>query len=156
MMATNTNAEQVLAVHRIYVKSSLFEPVQMNLKLLKEPPSPVIDMEVFVDSKDQGDNNWEAILTLQLTAKENGNLLWRLQLQQAGLYLIKGFTEEQQTMILKGYCMNQLYVHASETICNMVIKGGFPPVYSAPMDFEMIYREQQQKQKNELADRVIN
>ncbi len=78
-------------MHRIYVKSRLFEPVQMNRKLLKEPLAPIINTQVFIDSKGQDDNNYESVLTLQLMAKENGSLLWRLQLQQARLYFIKGY-----------------------------------------------------------------
>ena len=129
----------------------------MSLKLLKEPVNPVINMEVFMDHKDQGENNWEVMLTLQLTAKDQESMLWRLQLQQAGWYLIKGFTEEPKDQILKGYCMNQLYVHAGETVCNMVIKGGFPPIYLTPMDFEMLYRDQQQKQQESVhVSNVIN
>jgi preprotein translocase subunit SecB len=148
---TTPTTESSLAVQRIYTKGSLFEAVAFLPELLKTASHPVIDLQAQANFSERGEDAFEAVLTLQLTAKADGNLLWRIQLQQAGLYALKGFDEEQRKHILSGYCMNQLYPYAAATASSMVVQGGFPPAYLAPMNFEALYREQQKKEKEAAA-----
>lgn len=161
--STSTSAssqpQQIVTVQRIYNKSSSFEAVQMTTDILQKPPIPIIDMQAqanFYTHAGEADI-YEAVLTLNLNAKVDGNILWRLQMQQAGLYIIKGFDEEQRKLILNGHCMNQLYPYANAAITATVLQAGFPPVYLNPMNFEMLYREQlrqeaEKKTEKELVD----
>jgi preprotein translocase subunit SecB len=102
----------------------------------------MIDMQAQVNVSDRGDDTHEAVLTLQMTAKLEGNLLWRAQLQQTGLYKLTGFNEEGLKRILNGHCMNQLYPYAAAGVSTMAMQAGFQPVYLAPMNFEVLYLEQ--------------
>jgi preprotein translocase subunit SecB len=63
----------------------------------------------------------------KITAKLSDNLLWRIQLQQAGLYTLKSF-EEGIKRVLNGHCINQLFPYAAATVSAMAVQGGFPPV----------------------------
>jgi preprotein translocase subunit SecB len=157
---TTTNhaetAEATLAVLRIYVKSSLFEAAMLTPELLKTTTAPAIDLQAQVDVADRGNDAHEAVLTLQLTAKLAGNLLWRIQLQQAGLYTLKDFEEEGRKKVLKGYCMNQLFPYAAAKVSEMAVQGGFPPVYLAPMNFEALYTEQKTRESvNKEIDEAV-
>lgn len=136
--------QQIFVAHRVYLKSTLFEAVPMTLAVLKKPPAPVVDMQVFVNfsPREEEQHLYEAVLTLQLTAKIDGNLLWRQQLQQAGLYTLSGFNEEQVKQILNGYCMNQLYPYACANVSAAAVQAGFPAIYLDPMNFDVLYEEQ--------------
>ena len=105
---------------------------------------------INVLAQEEGKDLYEAVLTLQLTAKVDSKLLWRFQLLQAGLYTIKDFSKEQCPTILNGYCMNQLYPYASSIVSAAAVQGGFPPVYLGPMNFELLYQERQQESKKPL------
>ncbi len=146
-------SEQVLAVQRIYTKGSLFEAATLTSQLLKAMPNPIVDMQAHAGFSEREDHTYEAVLTLQLTGKHEGNLLWRIQLQQAGLYTLKGFDDVQLKMVLNGYCMNQLYPYACAAASNIVIQGGFSPIYLGPMNFEMLYQEQQKQEKKQAAEK---
>src|SRR5262245_53198706 len=127
------DSQQQMGVHRIYTKGSTFESASLNESLLKNPNNPMLEMKAQVNFGKREDDVYEAVLSMHVVAKHEGNLLWQIQLHQAGLYTLKGFTEEQIKPILNGFCANQLYPYACAEISNMVTRGGFPPVYLAPM-----------------------
>lgn len=132
-----------LKVHRIYTKSSLFEAA--SLTTTESMTQPVIDLQVHANVYPQPllENTHEVVLTLQVTAKHNGALLWRVQLQQAGSYALVGFTAEAEKSVLNGFCMNQLYPYACAEVSHLVNQGGFGMVHLQPIDFVQKYREQQ-------------
>jgi preprotein translocase subunit SecB len=130
-----------LTVHRIFTKSSLFEAAALTPSLIQQAPQPAIDLQVNANAYPQGE--WhEAVLTLNVTAKFKDALLWRVQLQQAGLYTLQGFSEEQQKALLNGFCMSQLYPYACVLINQLVSQGGFAAVYLQPLNFEQLYQQQ--------------
>lgn len=138
----NPTAE--LKIHRIYTKSSLFESANVS-SVEAATAQSVIDLQVNANVYPQSvpENTHEAVLTLQITAKHNGALLWRVQLQQAGCYALTGFTPEAEKSVLNGFCMNQLYPYACAEVSHLVNQGGFGMVYLQPIDFAQQYKEQQ-------------
>lgn len=138
-------------VERIYTKNSLFESVLWVADLLNTKTSPVIEMQVQVNATHRGHDLHEAVLTLQVTAKLDGNLVWRAEIQQAGLYKLLGFTEEGTQKLLHGYCMDQLYPYAASSISTMAMLGGFPGVYLSPMNFEAGYLAQKNQEEADVS-----
>lgn len=133
-MSNNTTQ---LKVHRLYTKGSLFEAAVLNSSLLEPPPEPVLDLQISANANPQKDKGLhEAVLTIQLTAKHQDNLLWRVQYQHAGLYTLEGFSEEAEKRVLQGFCMNQLYPYACAEVNRLVTQGGFLPVYLNPINFD--------------------
>ncbi len=142
-----TKLKSQLKLHRIYVKSSLFEASTLTPTLLENIPQPIINLRVFNKTHHQENNTYEVVLSLDLTAKHNDSLLWRVQLQQAALYTLDDFTEGQKDPVLNGFCPNQLYPYACVEVGHIVTQGGFAPVYLSPMNFEQVYLEKQQAAK---------
>jgi preprotein translocase subunit SecB len=89
---------------------------------------------------------FEATLTLDLTNKAGEKVVWEIQLKQAGIFIIEGFSKEQLELTLYGFCMDLLYPYACECASNIAVRGGFLPVYLTPINFENLYREQKRKQ----------
>lgn len=153
MNATTTEQRNVFATQRIYVKKSFFES-PLTPKVFKEVDlKPKVEMQVNTNYTEVEPKVYEAVLTLNLTNQADTTVLWRVELEQAGIFSIEGFTEEQLKLALHGFCMNILYPYACEAISGLVIRSGFQPVYLTPMNFEVLYREQlkRQTQKTEEA-----
>ena len=129
-------------LHRIYTKNSLFEAETLTLSLLEHPTEPELDLQIHADINPQEGTVYEAVLDLNITAKNKEKELWKLRLQQAGLYSILNFSEEQKQTILNGFCMNQLYPYACVAATHLIVQGGFAPVYLKPMNFEQLYKQQ--------------
>ncbi len=137
-----------LILHRIYVKNSLFESSAVTLDSFQNPIHPFVEMQVFVNTYAKGDDTHEAVLSLKITAKHDGNQIWRLQLEEAGLYKLESFAEEQKNDILNGFCMGQLYSYANTIVTQMVTQAGFLPLYLQPMDFNRLYQKRKKEDQN--------
>jgi preprotein translocase subunit SecB len=59
-----------------------------------------------------------------------------VEVQQAGIFLLKGFSEQDRSQVLKTFCPTQLYPYAREAVADMVGKGGFPQMHLQPVSFE--------------------
>jgi preprotein translocase subunit SecB len=101
------------------------------MALLEKPVQPTVELQVNADNHPQENNIFEAMLTLQVVAKHQGGLLWRIQLQQAGIYTIKDFSKDAKKGIFNGFCINQFYPYACSEVSRLVAQGGFLPVYLA-------------------------
>ncbi len=141
----NDKIQLSFRLHRIYIKNSLFEAGTLTVSALEVPVAPTLDLQVHADVLSQDAGVYEAVLTLNIVAKHNEKTLWSLKLQQAGLYSLLDFTEEQKQNILNGFCMNQLYPYACVVVNQMVVQGGFAPIYLSPMNFEQLYQQQKTK-----------
>lgn len=160
-MSANLNTEQqgseqknVFTTQRIYVKKSSFDS-PLTPAIFKETPVPKVEMQAHTNYVAVEPNVYEATLTLNLTNQADEKILWRLELHQAGIFTIDGFSEEQLKQVLHGFCMNVLYPYACEAVSAMVVRSGFQPVYLTPMNFEVLYREQLRRQTNEAPAAVM-
>jgi len=76
-----------------------------------------------------------------VTAKQGEKTGFLVEVQQAGLFSLKGFDQAQKGTMLGAYCPNILFPYAREEISSLVTKGGFPPLLLAPINFDMMYAE---------------
>ncbi len=113
-------------------------------------------MQVFANIYPQENAVHQAVLSLKIQAKYQTDVLWKIQLEQAGFYMLEGFSEEQQKTILNGFCMNQLYVYAGPVVNQMVVQAGFAPIYLQPMDFHQLYQQQKKKEAESKANSTVN
>jgi protein-export chaperone SecB len=64
------------------------------------------------------------ILTLTIEAKDEEKTVFLIELHQAGLFFIAGYSEEEFKGLVGSFCPNILFPYARETIASMVVKGG--------------------------------
>ena len=57
-----------------------------------------------------------------------------------------GIEEEARTRLLRTFCCEQLFPYVRETIDQLVIKGSFPALMLAPINFEALYQQTQAQQ----------
>lgn len=145
----NEASKGELTLHRIYTKGSSFEAAPMTLELLQGNTQPKIDLQIGVNFYKKDADLHEAVLGLQVTAKHQDALLWKAQIQQAGLYTLKGFSEEQLKTVLVGFCMSQIYPYAALNLNQAVTQGGFATVYLQPLNFDQLMKEQAKAQQEQ-------
>ena len=64
-----------------------------------------------------------------------------MEVQQAGIFFIAGFEGEDLRRILGTEAPNILFPYARESIDSICVKGGFPAVMLAPVNFDAIYQQ---------------
>lgn len=144
--ATNTEQpQQQFAVQRIYTKDISFESPQTP-GVFREQWSPQVNVELNTRSdKFDEEGNFEVVLVITVTAKMNDKTAFLCEVHQAGVFTIRGFEGENLRRILGTAAPNILFPYARETIDNLVVKGGFPALMLAPVNFDALYQQAQQQ-----------
>ncbi len=135
--------DQQFAVQRIYVKDLSFESPLGAMAFTKQwQPQVQVDLNTKTDRIDP--DNFEVVLTITITAKVGDETAFLIELQQAGLFFVKGLEGEQLRRVLRVMGANILFPYAREAIDSVVLRGSFPPLLLQPVNFEAIYLQTQQ------------
>ncbi len=140
-----TTGEQQFAIEKIYIKdASLESPNSPALFTAKWEPE--INLQLTSGTKQIDNNAYEVVLTITVTAKLGDKNAYLVELQQAGIFSARGIQGAELGSLLGSYCPSVLYPYAREAIYSLINKGGFPPLYLAPINFDAMWAEQQMKQ----------
>jgi preprotein translocase subunit SecB len=97
------------------------------------------------------ESQYEVILSLNFELKQEDQTVATIQLQQAGLFKLEGYTPEQLDELTKSYCPHLLFPYLREETARLTQQAGFSTVELPLMDFNAIYQQQklQAQQKAE-------
>lgn len=133
-------------IQRIYVKDLSFE-TSNTPAIFKETWQPSIDLDINSTTHKVEDNVFEVVLRITATAKSEEKTAFIAEVQQAGIFIIQGINEQQLHHMLGSYCPNILFPYAREVISDMILRGSFPPLYLAPVNFDAVYEQQMKPQQ---------
>ena len=143
-MAENEQVAPQFGVQRLYIKDASFE-APMGLEAFQKKWQPKTNVELNTKSGKVGDDNYEVVLTVTVTAKLEEDTALLIEVQQAGLFLVKGIEDEGLRQALGIMAPNLLFPYLREAIDGMAIKGGFPAIGLQPVNFEALYRQAAQQ-----------
>lgn len=135
------------AIQRMYVKDLSLEAPNTPQVFL-EPWEPEMHMDLATDAStvlEEGVR--EVVLTVTVTVKIKTKVAFLVEVKQAGIFAVKGFTDEQLHHMLGSFCPNILYPYAREVVTDSVMRAGFPQLYLAPVNFDVLYEQQKQEQQ---------
>ncbi len=133
--------QQQFAMQRIYTKDLSFEsPSTPEIFKKQWQPQVNVDLNTKSDKIDE-EGNFEVVLTVTITAKVEDHTAFLIEVQQAGIFFIKGFEGENLRRLLGTAAPNILFPYARETIDTVCVKGAFPAVMLAPVNFEALYQQ---------------
>ena len=81
----------------------------------------------------------EVVLQVNLEAKAGDKVVWLLELQQAGAFVIKNLSANDTGQVLSIVAPNYLLSFARSTIAELITKGGFPPFLLPLVTFEGLH-----------------
>ena len=153
--ANQQQAANQFGLQRIYIKDLSFESPN-SPGLFKDQWKPEVNLDLNSRSSKIETDLYEVVLSMTVTAKLGDTIGFIVELQQAGLFLIKGMETKQVQALLGSYCPNVLFPYAREVVSDVVGKGGFPQLLLAPVNFDAIYAEAMKKQAAEAACQSLN
>ncbi len=133
------------AIQRIYLKSLSYD-APASPTIFQEDWKPTIDMQIQTNTTKLSEGLHEAVIKVTVVGKSNNKPVFTVEVQQAGIFVINRFTNEQLGAVLGGMCPNILFPYAREAITELATRGTFPPVYLAPINFDLVYAQALQKQ----------
>ncbi len=154
--ATTETPQQAFNLQKIYTKDVSFEsPASPAVFRKSWQPAVNVDLNTKTSVIDE-EGNHEVVLTLTVTAKVEEETAFLVEVKQAGIFQVVGIEGQQLQQILATVGPNILFPYARENIDSLVVKGGFPPVMLAPVNFDALYMQavaqQQQQQQQAAAD----
>lgn len=137
-------------LQRIYVKHILLETASIS-DIFRDisrdedwNPDVKIDLKVKYGALEEA-GVFEVVLSvaveIPVKTKKKG---CSLQVEQAGIFQIEGFDEEEREYLLNTCCPEILFPYAREAISNLVFRASLPPLNIMPINFESLYAQQRQ------------
>lgn len=132
-------------IQKIYTKDLSFETPNTP-KIFIMPWEPEVSLNIHSDSKEVDENIVEVVLRLTVTVKSNDVVAYIIEVQQAGIFTVKNIPKEQKGHLFGSTCPTIIYPYAREVISDVVMRGGFPQLVLAPMNFDAMYAQQIEQQ----------
>lgn len=139
--ATATGEEQQkprFVIQKVYTKDVSFESPN-SPDIFRDEWRPKLDLQLGNDYKRIDDDNHEVILTVMVTAKVDDKVAFLVEVKQAGIFTLTGYSNEEMGPLLGSYCPNSLFPFVREVVSDLVTKGGFPQLVLAPVNFDAMY-----------------
>ena len=143
------NNDPQFSIQKIYIKDISFETTNTP-EDFKTEWKPVVDMHITNEATPLGHDLFDVVLSATLTVKIDDRDIYLVEIDQAGIFLIKNVPEDVLGRMLATSCANILFPFAREAVSDIVTRGGFPQLLLTPVNFDALY-DQQKKQASEQA-----
>ena len=129
------------ALQRIYLKDASFESPK-SPHGFREQWKPKVNLELNSRHDLIEISLYQVVLRMTVTAStEDDQLMYLVEVQQAGVFLVDGLEENARLHTLGSFCPNVLFPYAREVVDSLVVKGSFPPLMLNPVNFDAIYQQ---------------
>ena len=148
----------VFVVEKIYIKDLSVEvPHAPAIFLERETPQIGVQLNTKAVTVEPG--LFEVTLTVSISAtlggekKENGEseperTVFLVEIGQAGVFRGENIPQKEMEPLLAITCPTVLFPYVRETASSAITKAGFPPLVLQPVNFEALYIEKLEAEKN--------
>ncbi|KKM70747.1 hypothetical protein LCGC14_1437670 [marine sediment metagenome] len=143
MAEENNNAAEEqqaprFVIQKIYTKDVSFESPN-SPEIFRDEWRPKLDLQLGNEYKQIDENTHEIILSVTVTAKVEDKTAFLVEVKQAGIFTLTGYTTDEMGPLVGSYCPNTLFPYVREVVSDLVTKGGFPQLVLAPVNFDAMY-----------------
>ena len=147
-MSDAQNAQQpaTFQIEKVYVKDLSLE-IPNAPKAFLEQVQPQLEVRIDTASDGFAEGYYEVTVSATITARIGERTLFLVEAEQAGIFAVRNVPAQELDPLLGIACPNILFPYLRETISDVVVRGGFPPVLLAPLSFETLYLQRMQEQQ---------
>ena len=132
-------------IEKVYVKDLSLE-IPNAPQVFTEQSQPQIDVQIESGESRFQQDYYEVTLSVTVTARVGERILFLAEAVQAGIFALRNIPETDLGPLLGIACPTVLFPYARETISDLVIRGGFPPLLLSPISFEQLDLQRLQQQ----------
>jgi preprotein translocase subunit SecB len=141
--ATSPAGPQQLILNAQYIKDLSFENPRAPQSLIHQTAQPDVEINVDVKANNLGPEIFEVVLTINATARSQGETIFLVELAYGSVVTIKNATADLLPMLVLVETPRIVFPFARAVIANATRDGGFPPLMINPIDFAELLRRQQ-------------
>lgn len=136
--------QKVFQIQKIYTKDISFESPS-SPAIFTQEFQPELDVDLKVDTKAVSEGVYQAAVRVTVTTKVNDAVAFLCEVEQAGIFTIAGFNEDELVYLLGSQCPAALYPYVREVVSDLVVRGGFPQLLLEPVNFDSMFAEHAQR-----------
>lgn len=140
--------EQQFAIQKIYTRNVSFEAPN-SPEIFTQEFQPQLEVDLNIESSVLEQGIFHLVLRVTATTKVDDKTAFLCEVEQAGIFTIIGFSEEEVNYLLGTQCPATLFPYAREAVSDMVNRGGFPQLLLEPVNFDAMYAGHMQQQQEQ-------
>ncbi|MDS4022319.1 MAG: protein-export chaperone SecB [Candidatus Competibacter sp.] len=149
-MSEQQQIPQHFEIQKVYLKDVSLETPNSPM-IFTEQWQPQTEVRLESGATPLTEDLFEVVLTLTVTAKLGERTAYLAEIQQGGLFTLRGFEDAQMGHMLHAFCPNILFPFAREELASLIGKGGFPALLLNPINFDGLYLQRLQQQQAQAA-----
>jgi preprotein translocase subunit SecB len=146
--AQATNEQPEFGIQRIYTKDISFEAPNTP-QIFTQDWQPELKLELQTGTVKLDADIYEVTLTATATVSSKDKVAFLVEVKQSGIFSLKNFASEQIGPMLGVACPSIIFPYAREVISDVVVRGGFPQLCLAPVNFDALYAQHLEQQSDE-------
>ena len=131
-------------IEKLYVKDLSLE-VPNAPQVFMQNDGPQLEIQVSNRAAQFSDGLFDVVVTVTVTARAGEKTIFLAEVAQAGIFSVRGISQEDLEPLLAVACPTILYPYAREAIYDLVTRAGFPAVVLQPVSFEQMYLERRRQ-----------
>ncbi len=139
--AVDNDQNPQFSLQRLYVRDLSFEAPK-SPEIFRQEWNPNVALDLNTRQRALEGDFYEVVLTLSVTVKNGEETAFIVEVQQAGIFLIKNLDPATMSHTLGAFCPNILFPYAREALDNLVVRGSFPALMLSPVNFDALYAQQ--------------
>ena len=140
-----------LGVLTQFIKDLSFESPNAPVSLQGPGDNPNLQVNINVQANKRSEGTYEVIVLFEAQAKNDGGVIYNIELAYAGLFRLTNIPENILQPVLFVDCPALLFPFLRRLVADLTREGGFPPLALDPIDFAQLYRQNAERAKAESA-----
>jgi preprotein translocase subunit SecB len=139
--ATAPKAPPKLQILTQFIRDMSFENVAAQRNVPNEG-KPEIKVQVNLDAQKRTEEQYDVALKIKIDSKIGETVLFLLELDYAGRFVIQNVPAEQMHPILMIECPRLIFPYVRRIVGDVTRDGGYPPINLDTIDFLALYRQE--------------
>ena len=135
-------------LRKIYLKDVSFEAPGSPGAFQPGEWNPDVDLQMDNSARKLEQDLYEVTLTATVTVMAAEQVAYLVEVTQAGMFHISGYSNEAVKERLGSECPSILFPFVREVVSDLATKGGYPTLLLAPMNFQVLYQQHLDQRAN--------
>lgn len=140
----NKKDNQIFSIENLYVKNLSLESPRTP-QVFFESLQPEIDIQYSIGGQKIKDQVYECTISTTVTTKVGKSVLFLCEATQGGLFHIENVENSAIDYLMNVSCPSILFPYLRELVSECIVRAGFPPIFLAPINFEIMYHQRLSK-----------
>lgn len=149
--ANNQQEAPVFRMQKMYIKDLSFESPNAPTIFLEKNQEPKVDFNLQINNTKIDNDHYEVSLAITakvLDKKAEDKVMFIVEIEHAGVFLLKNIPEEHLARVMAVDCPLMLFPFTRQVVSQVSVDGGFMPFLMEPINFVALYDNAQQQKKD--------